>query len=128
MGTYMSAMIGLRVRVKMAPPLDTEHVGDLFAFDDRTGCVALLTIEANNNHTYRVLKSSGIASVECLSSVPNPDIVNIRLPIIDMDRLRAKEQKALAAEAKKRARIGVNVSHEAQEIFDRLSFTLPCVW
>jgi len=124
----MDKYIGLRVRIKMAAPLTEEHVGDLFDFDEKTGCVALRTLEANNNTTFSLIKSDCIANVECISSVPNPDVVNVRLPPIDFERLRAKETKALDNEAKKMQKIGQNVSQMAQQIFDALSFTLPCEW
>ena len=37
----VSAMIGLKVRIKMAAPLTDEHEGDLFAYDDKNGTVAI---------------------------------------------------------------------------------------
>ena len=37
----VSAMIGLKVRIKMAAPLTDEHDGDIFAYDDKNGTVAI---------------------------------------------------------------------------------------
>ena len=37
----MEKLVGLRVRVKMAAPLSDEHVGDLFAYDEKCGTVAI---------------------------------------------------------------------------------------
>merc|ERR1711907_602455 len=124
-GVDMDNLVGLRIRVKMAPPLTEEHVGDLFAFDEKMQTIALQTLEANNNNTFTILKQHCIASVECLSSSPNPDVVNVRLPPVDMGRLKQKEYKALDLENKKMDKIGQNVAPVAQEIFDGLSFTLP---
>jgi len=121
-------LVGLRVRVKMAPPLTDEHIGDLFAYDEKTHTIALQVIEANNNNNFILLKEGAIGSVECLSSTPNPDVAHVRLPAIDMNRLKQKEWRALDSETKKMEKIGQNVSPLAQAIFDGLSFTLPCVW
>jgi len=127
-GNGLAQLVGLRIKVKMAPPLVDEHVGDLFAYDEKTKSVALQKQEVNNNITFTILKEQCIASVECLSSTPNPQVVDLRLPTIDMDRLKQKELRALESEHKKMEKIGTNVSQMAQDIFDGLSFTLPCVW
>merc|ERR1712039_49901 len=112
----------------MAPPIGDEHVGDLFAYDEKTRSIVLQKVEANNNVTFTVLKDQCISRVQCLSSIPNPDVVDVRLPNINVESLRHRERKALEAETKKMEKIGTNVSATAQNIFDGLSFTLPCVW
>merc|ERR1712086_241894 len=118
----MEKLVGLRVRVKMAAPLSDEHVGDLFAYDEKCGTVAVQKLEANNNITFTMLKAGAIANVEALSSVPNPDVANPRLPPIDFNRVKRKEARNLEIEAKKMSKIGQNVSETAQRIFDGLSF------
>jgi hypothetical protein len=47
---------------------------------------------------------------------------------INLEKLAIREAKAVQEIERKISRVGVNVSNDAQNIFDALSKTLPCSW
>ncbi|RKP04977.1 anticodon-binding domain-containing protein [Thamnocephalis sphaerospora] len=62
------------------------------------------------------------------ASSPRPDRGMPTVGPLPLDRLRAREAKAIKEAHQAEARRGVGVDKEAQDIFDALSKTLPCRW
>ena len=75
--------------------------------------------------TLRIIKQDYIESVsEC--TIPDEDPVEP--PIVDERRSREREEKAVRAAELDAAKIGIDVTEEAQAVFDSLAKTLPCKW
>jgi hypothetical protein len=51
-----------------------------------------------------------------------------KLPAVELDKVFALEQHAMAQAADLRRLIGKGVTEEAQDLFDVLHKTLPCAW
>lgn len=51
-----------------------------------------------------------------------------KLPAVELEKVFALEQHAMAQAADLRRLIGVGVTEEAQDLFDVLHKTLPCAW
>eukprot|EP00878_Enallax_costatus_P003780 GHUV01003996.1.p1 GENE.GHUV01003996.1~~GHUV01003996.1.p1 ORF type:complete len:180 (+),score=44.74 GHUV01003996.1:322-861(+) len=51
-----------------------------------------------------------------------------KLPYVDKDRARQREEKALQQAEADMAKVGVGVTKEAQQLFDVLCRTMPCTW
>jgi hypothetical protein len=51
-----------------------------------------------------------------------------KLPAVELDKVFALEQHAMAQAADLRRLIGIGVTEEAQDLFDVLHKTLPCAW
>lgn len=111
------------------PPLAVlqEVGGKLFAFDRGLGFVTLRQPGTSTFHAdLRLIKEDAI--VKTLHSVPPPETASLDLPVVDEQRSRVREERAVRAAQLEAAKIGVDVTKEAQQIFDALSKTLPCRW
>ena len=60
--------------------------------------------------------------------VPAKGNVDLTLPKVDINRSRLKEERALQDAEKSLHKIGKDVSREAQDIFEALDKTMPCIW
>ena len=101
--------------------------GQIYAYDRACGLVVLETAKAGapDKRDWSMVNTSAIEAVEVVERA-NGDQSD--LPAIDMGRLREREHKAVAQHAERLRQIGNGVTAEAQQIFDWLSKTLPCVW
>eukprot|EP00898_Chlorokybus_atmophyticus_P006116 jgi/Chlat1/6505/Chrsp45S09069 len=118
-------MVGCRVAVKTT--LGDDIQGEVFTFDKSTNCLVLHDAGSKpGTKNMRILKANFIKEVTMLSAPVEP--VNLRVPAMDINRLRQREKAAVRQAEVEAERFGVNVTSEAQEVFDALSKTLPVRW
>ena len=72
--------------------------------------------------SYRILKTNFVKEIEYLGKSGNID-VDFELSPLNIARIRAKESTVLKSLREEAARIGENVTKEAQEIFNSLAKT-----
>lgn len=142
-------VLGLKVQITTL--LDNTIIGTVYAFCQTTNTIALIEetdgLEKNVTNTekaklspnYRIIKTSFVRDITVLSKpkkvaspssasivagTPYRDIFSKFSPSIskvNVSVIPAKAYNAVQTELKNRAKIGVGVSKEAQEIFDQLS-------
>ena len=100
--------------------------GEIFTFDSVTNCVTLSFPAEPTKRTYRIINTNFIENIQLVSLPTQP--VDVSVPEINLDKIRAIEHKNLKNAEKEIEKIGVGVSKEAQEIFNALSRTYPCAW
>ncbi|EEH57278.1 uncharacterized protein MICPUCDRAFT_47278 [Micromonas pusilla CCMP1545] len=104
-----------------------KFAGEVFTFDEGTG-LAVLRAKGDivNTHDVRILRAEGVSD---LKSTPPSDPPKMeKLPVVDEARCQKREEAAVKAATISAANIGVDVTAEAQDIFDALARTLPCRW
>ncbi|PRP76933.1 hypothetical protein PROFUN_06211 [Planoprotostelium fungivorum] len=121
----MESFIGLHVQIKTLS--DDTLEGEIFSYDSNTGCVVLSTslVHTTMKKTLNIIKTSHIKDIQYIGKGTT---TNLRLPSVDVTKIRNKEDIAVRTAKEEQLRIGVNVSKEAQDIFNALSKTLPCRW
>jgi hypothetical protein len=77
------------------------------------------------HHNLHLIKEDIIRSFE--SAAPSAEH-DSELPVVDEQRSRVREARAVRAAQLEAAKIGVGVTPDAQKIFDALAKTLPCRW
>ncbi len=113
--------------VRLRTTLGDEVAGTVFAYDAPAEVLLLKEAGAHNGvSNLRLLATSQVA--ETLSERKPVGPVDLELPVVDEDRCRRREEKALRLAEQDYDRVGVGVSKEAQAIFEALSKTLPCKW
>jgi len=117
-------MVGIHALFKTS--LGDEFEGEIFSYDNTTNCVTIQEILPSQKRNFRVIRATFIKEVEVLS-IPTSER-DARLPPININRIRSREDTALRAAHLEASRIGVGVSAEAQGIFNALVKTLPCRW
>jgi len=105
-----------------------EIQGELFCYDVLNGSNAVILREDLNNGfcNYTFAKTNIIREIKALG--PSPTRSPDALPYIDTALLTHREETALRQAQRNRMSIGVGVTREAQEIFDKLKQTMPCEW
>ena len=73
------------------------------------------------------MKCSSVRDMQA-TGLGNMNIESATLPAIDPAAMEAQERRADEYYANYKSMIGVGVTHEAQEVFDALSKTMPCQW
>lgn len=113
--------------VTLVTTLGEEISGTIFAFDQQTNCL-LLQQEGSHSgvSTLRFLKTNYVKEVTSATKPDGP--VESKLPYVDLQRAREREEKALKQAEVNASKIGLGVTKEAQAIFDALSKTMPCRW
>eukprot|EP01117_Protostelium_nocturnum_P005609 TRINITY_DN2022_c2_g1_i4.p1 TRINITY_DN2022_c2_g1~~TRINITY_DN2022_c2_g1_i4.p1 ORF type:complete len:179 (-),score=26.09 TRINITY_DN2022_c2_g1_i4:273-809(-) len=125
--SLLESLLGSKIRIKT---LDDEGIdGEIFSYDNNTGCVALSISHSHTTlkKTFRIIKTSFIKEIQFLEKKGSLQ-TELNLPPINVQKIRSKEDAAIRQTREEVARIGVGVSKEAQDIFNALSKTLPCRW
>lgn len=107
--------------------LGEEVSGSVFAFDKPSNVLVLREAGAHSGvANLRLLKASCVGKVLLVRKPTQP--VDLRLPYVDVERCRKREEKAMQQAEVDASRVGVGVTKEAQAIFDAIVKTMPCVW
>lgn len=101
--------------------------GEVFAFDRGTKLLVLQRQGTTpSDTTFRIINTANIK--EIASNTPGEGALEQELPVIDLPRSRAREDRAVQVARADVHKIGVGVTRQAQQLFDALSRTLPCRW
>lgn len=104
-----------------------EVFGDVFAVDRKT---SLLVLKEPGSHggvsNLRVIRASYIDKIIHSEAPSSP--VDSKLPAVDMEKCKLREEKALRTAEADAARVGVGVTREAQAICDALNKTMAAKW
>lgn len=104
-----------------------EISGVVFAHDRNTNC--LLLKETGSHSGVCNLRFVNVEFIkEIVSHTPPNDSFDTKLPAVDLERCKRREEKALKQAEAEASKVGVGVTNEAQSIFDALSKTMPCRW
>lgn len=113
--------------VRLTTVLDEEVAGTIFAYDAATQSLMLKQPGSHGGvSNLRLLKASAIKAVH--EARPAREAPDLRLPHVDKDRARQREDKALKQAEADLSKVGVGVTVEAQSVFDALCKTMPCAW
>eukprot|EP00879_Flechtneria_rotunda_P004289 GHRR01004538.1.p1 GENE.GHRR01004538.1~~GHRR01004538.1.p1 ORF type:complete len:178 (+),score=50.01 GHRR01004538.1:277-810(+) len=103
-----------------------EVTGTVFGYDPGT---EMVMIKQPGTHggvvNLRLYKADQLQVLHAERPKRQPDL---KLPYVDKDRARQREEKSLQQAEADMAKVGAGVTKEAQSIFDALSKTMPCVW
>jgi len=119
--------IGLNVKIKTQS--GEEFEGEIFSYDSNSNCLILCHRKSHSTlkQDYRMIKTSLIEELQYIGRNevdPFPEV----LSSISYPRIKQREEQLIRTLREDAARIGVNVTKEAQEIFNALHKTLPCRW
>ncbi|MCJ1295190.1 hypothetical protein MMC34_006752 [Xylographa carneopallida] len=127
--TALTAAIGAKIRLQTVPPTSRTIEGTLFTVSPALNLLTLTAspTPATEASTYHILPISALQSFS-LVSLPAPTASLPLLPPLDHSALQSRLESTIARLRAEEARKGKGVSREAQEIFDRISRTLPTRW
>eukprot|EP00899_Mesostigma_viride_P022248 jgi/Mesvir1/3207/Mv16356-RA.1 len=118
--------------VSIQTTLGESFEGEIFAFDEASNCVVLQGPASGpaNARSLRLLQTSFVQSVQVISGPPpqGAGTAAARLPYVDRQQCRIREEAAVKLAEEAAQRVGIGVTEEAQRIFDALSKTLPVRW
>lgn len=129
----LAALLGLPVKVTLAPGAkDRSLTGAVYAFDPVLSLLVLTNPSptAPSKRAFHLIKTSQLVDLAVLSTVPDPVVLALlaQPQAVSPAAVDARVKKALADEAKLKARVGAGVTPEAQALFDALGRTLPVRW
>ena len=122
------------------PPGWQECEGEVFAYDAATQTIVIReaasagAAQGGGPHppcNLRVLNTKLVKEIVSAQPRPRgalPAHLHSQLPALDLPRALARETAATQEARQQAMRVGVGVTKAAQEIFDSLSKTMPCVW
>ena len=118
-----------RIRLQTLPPQSRTLEGTVFAISP---ILNLLTLTSSPNptddaSTYHILPFSAVQHFSVIS-LPSPPTQPKELPPLDHSALQSRLDAAITRLKAEDARKGKGVTREAQDIFDRISRTLPTRW
>jgi protein LSM12 len=79
--------------------------------------------EGTPKRNIRIIKTNSVKEVQVINIPTTTKESDFTLPPVNTNRLRAREEIAIRMAQQEAAKIGVNVTPEAQEIFNALSKT-----
>jgi small nuclear ribonucleoprotein (snRNP)-like protein len=113
-------------------PFNEMIEGQVYAYDPSMNMLVLYESgdqhESSKRKTFRIVHTKQCKCISVAkrkqSAVPFSN-TSQPLPGVNLDKLKERENSAVA---ERKQKLGFNVSHDAQNIFDALSKTLPCRW
>eukprot|EP01047_Picozoa_sp_COSAG01_P036998 COSAG01_NODE_2914_length_6866_cov_17.396483_3_plen_188_part_00 len=125
-----TGLVGVRVQLTNSAGVQVE--GEIFTYDKASQLLVLEEfLPQTQKKNLRFMKASHLRNIKVLSTPQSrgePAGPPPRLPAIDIRQVLQTEAMALQAAAMEELKIGKGVSAEAQDLFDALVFTLPCLW
>ena len=111
-------------------PVPLQNVSGVIFGCDSDGPERVMVVQQPGStpfHTnLKIIKESYIESVsEC---TPPSDGPSEPLPLVDEQRCRDREERAVRSAQLEAAKIGLGVTVQGQLVFDSLAKTLPCKW
>ena len=118
-----------RIRVQTLSPSSRTIEGTLFAVSPALNLLTLTSSPTPTTTTssYHILPISALQTFNLLA-LPSPSAPSPSLPPLNAPALQARLDGAINRLKEEESRKGKGVSREAQEIFDRISRTLPTRW
>lgn len=115
------------VQISLLTSLGEKLDGEIVEYDSTTNCVVLQDIGGRGpKRNVRFLRTEFIDSFQVVGEADPPSL--LPFPHFDLNVLRAKEEAAIRRAEAEVERFGVDVTEEAQHIFDALSKTMPVHW
>ncbi|KAI9193438.1 anticodon-binding domain-containing protein [Polychytrium aggregatum] len=129
---------GIGTYVSVTTQNDVTYDGLIYVWDSQLGLLVLQSLSAafNPNTTltckndFHVIKINGIKDVKVVPKDDTPSILPPLVPVttVSMDKALQREQLNLRLEKERQLKVGVNVTPEAQQIFDAFAKTYPTTW
>lgn len=133
----LSTLLNLPLRLTLisnGPAFPERTVeGTLWAYEPSLSLVVLSTPSASSpqRRSYTFFKTPQIKSVVVLSTTPDAAVavsLSEAFRSVSVKDAEQRVERAVAEDRKMRARVGKDVSEEAQRLFDALAKTLPVRW
>merc|ERR1712130_402927 len=120
-----AGLVGFQVAITTT--LGESIEGEIFNYDAAARCLILTDPNVPPpKRSFRVLNVSFVDTVDVKNMPTGP--VSLEVPAVDLDKIKAFEQRNLRAALQEAQKIGRGVSPEAQQLFDALSKTYRCTW
>ena len=118
-----------RIRVQTLPPNSRTLEGHVFAVSPALNLLTLTSSPTPTTQpsTYHILPLSALQNFSVVS-LPSPGATAAPLPPLDHSALQSRLEATVSRLKAEDAKKGKGVSKEAQDIFDRISRTLPTRW
>eukprot|EP01059_Diplonema_ambulator_P010796 TRINITY_DN20828_c0_g2_i1.p1 TRINITY_DN20828_c0_g2~~TRINITY_DN20828_c0_g2_i1.p1 ORF type:complete len:186 (+),score=40.27 TRINITY_DN20828_c0_g2_i1:73-630(+) len=124
------SLVGKKVSVQTNNGATFEGV--IYAFDQKQSCLTLFDIGSQSNkarQSFKMFNTSYVTKVTPLDSGSESHLSEYfrkgELPKINTEKI---EERARAAREKREGAMGVDVTIEAQDVFDAIERTLKCTW
>eukprot|EP00271_Cylindrocystis_brebissonii_P020092 TRINITY_DN6504_c0_g1_i1.p1 TRINITY_DN6504_c0_g1~~TRINITY_DN6504_c0_g1_i1.p1 ORF type:complete len:211 (-),score=43.09 TRINITY_DN6504_c0_g1_i1:326-958(-) len=120
---------GFRLRISTTLGEDVE--GEVLVYDKKSNRLVIQNFgSTGGRRNLRFINANFIKSFEVVGRTDLPPAAQIPAAclVLSMEQLRAREAAAIRQMEIEAERIGVNVSTEAQELFDALGKTYPVRW
>eukprot|EP00013_Stygamoeba_regulata_P019171 CAMPEP_0177660290 /NCGR_PEP_ID=MMETSP0447-20121125/17948_1 /TAXON_ID=0 /ORGANISM="Stygamoeba regulata, Strain BSH-02190019" /LENGTH=186 /DNA_ID=CAMNT_0019165319 /DNA_START=178 /DNA_END=738 /DNA_ORIENTATION=- len=129
----------LGVEVEVVTSAQETVCGRVFAHDSTSQVVVLSVAppaspsgsedvlqQRGDRHSYRLLNTSAIASARVVDATVQ--VEDLPAPTLNAEQIDRREAIAVRQAYEESQRIGINVTLEAQQLFNQLCKTLPCKW
>tara|TARA_B110001452_G_C15228318_1_gene425672 strand:- start:1774 stop:2328 length:555 start_codon:yes stop_codon:yes gene_type:complete len=132
MSAVAGAAIGATVRVTTS--LGETIEGRVFTHDEAANVVVVERPGGAGRATFQLLNTSTVKELTVLAPPAAPEASNggseaaAELPSIKHNSIAAREERALSKAAEDALLVGDNVTAHAQDLFEALNKTMPCMW
>jgi len=123
--TTAAGLVGFQVAITTT--LGETIEGEIFNYDTAARCLILSDPNVPlPKRSYRVLNVSFVDTVT-VKNMPQKS-VSLDVPPVNLEKIKAFEQRNLRTALEEAEKIGRGVSAEAQQLFDAISKTYRCTW